>query len=136
MQVRLVRDPERAEMDEPTDARVGRGPYDVRVPSVLTSRRLAPPSQSRGIAARWTIASTPSSAAGSDARSVTSPRRVVRLARWAGSRRRLTRSPDASEPTSATTSCPASMSAGTTWLPTNPLAPVTRTVDMLDPLSA
>ena len=35
-----------------------------RVPSVLTSRRSAPPRQSRGMATRWTTASTPSRAGG------------------------------------------------------------------------
>jgi hypothetical protein len=40
-----VDDAERAQVDEPTDARIGRGATTLRVPSVLMSRRLAPPSR-------------------------------------------------------------------------------------------
>src|SRR4051794_17767688 len=107
-----------------------------RVPSVLTSRSEAPPSQSRGRATRWRTASTPSKAGPSCSKWVTSAWRSSTLARCADVSLPSTSWSSAASRVSATTRCPASSRAGTTWLPMNPLAPVTRMVDMTPYLRA
>ena len=136
VEVRVVLDAHRAHVDEAPDARPPASPRRrSRVPSVLTRRRSRPAAEvardgdeverprrrRRGPAA--------ASRAGSRRRSAVSTR--SRAAPAPGGR--CTASPAVGVRTRATTRCPASRSAGTVWLPTNPLAPVTRMVDMVDP---
>ena len=101
------------------------------VPPRLTRRRSFPPFQSRGSATRCTTASTPARAAGSVSGASTSPVRSSTPAACVAGSRRRTVAPASGERTRATTRWPPPRSSGTTWLPTKPEAPVTRTVDMV-----
>ncbi len=76
------------------------------------------------------MASTPASASWSPEPVTTSPTRKVTPRAWSASSLAVTAAAARSSRTSATTWCPPPTSSGTTCEPTNPLAPVTRTVDI------
>ncbi len=82
------------------------------------------------MATRWTTASTPAIAGASVSGRVTSPIRISTPSRRSAGSRPMTISPAVGVRTSATTRWPTPSRAGTWWLPTKPLAPVTRMVDM------
>ena len=132
VEVRVVDDAERAQVDEAPHAGVRRGREHGRVPSVLTRRSVAPPSQSRGIGDEVEDGVGAGERRGQRVGLGDVAGADLDAARCAGREPAQDRSaPPASSRTRARTRWPASSRAGTMWLPTKPLAPVTRMVDMV-----